>query len=231
MEEIERRIGAACARAGRPTADVSLLAVTKTVPPDRIAEAAVCGLRIFGESKVQEARQKIPLCPDHLEWHLVGHLQTNKVRDAVALFRVIHSIDSERLLLAVNAAAAAQGTTPRVFLEVNVSGERSKFGMRPEDVAGVLATATGLMNVEIAGLMTVPPFDAEPSAARPFFRRLREIRDAAAAASGFALRDLSMGMSNDLDVAIEEGATWVRVGSALFGKRHAAVPRTAVEEE
>ena len=179
---------------------------------------------------MQEARQKIPMCPGHLEWHLVGHLQTNKVKDAVRLFRMIHSVDSWKLLEAVDAASRAGGVTMPVCLEVNVSGERSKFGLAPESVPDVLERCNGLMNVEIAGLMTLPPFTEDPQEARPFFRRLRELRDQWRDRCGLPLQGLSMGMSHDFDVAVEEGATWIRVGTLLFGERKKKEPDPAEME-
>ena len=220
----------ACARAGRDPGDVRLLPVTKTFGPDAVQEAATCGLDEFGENRVQEARQKIPLCPEHLRWHLIGHLQSNKVREAVALFEVIHSVDSLRLLGLIDAAAEAAGRRPRVLLEVNVAGEASKFGLAPDGVAAVLEGADRLMNVEVAGLMTVPPFIPEPEEVRPYFRALRELRDRLAAASGRGLPELSMGMSHDFETAIEEGATTVRLGSILFGKRPRPAPPAGIEE-
>lgn len=212
-------MAAACARAGRSVDTVGLVAVSKTRTPDEVMGAVTAGLRVFGESKVQEAAQKIPLCPGNLEWHLVGHLQSNKIRPAVALFRMIHSVDSWKLLAGLERACEDEGARLKVCLEVNVSGERSKFGLAPEAVPGVLAQSAALTRVSVVGLMTVPPFDPEPEKARPFFARLRELRDRWRAESGFALDQLSMGMSLDYGVAIEEGATWVRVGTDLFGER------------
>jgi pyridoxal phosphate enzyme (YggS family) len=174
---------------------------------------------VFGENRVQEARQKIPQCPGHLEWHMVGHLQTNKVSHAVRLFSMIHSVDSPRLLEAVDRACETAGRVLPVCLEVNVSGERSKFGLKPGEVPAVLERSTRLLNVDVVGLMTIPPFTEDPGDARPFFRRLREQRDVWRAQSGFSLDQLSMGMSHDFEVAIEEGATWIRLGTVLFGRR------------
>lgn len=222
VEAIRARMEAACGRAGRKPGDVRLIAVSKTFGPDDVREAAECGLGLFGESKVQEARHKIPMCPGHIEWLMIGHLQRNKVREAVRLFQGIHSVDTLPLLEAVNSEAAEAGKTLPVLLEINVSGERSKFGMAPESVPAVLERAGALMNVDVLGLMTLPPFDPEPEKARPFFRQLRALRDAWRASSGFPLNELSMGMSQDFEVAIEEGATWIRVGTGLFGTRKAA---------
>jgi len=221
LAEVRRRIQDACARAGRPPEEVRLLAVSKTRGPDCIREAAACGLMDFGENRVQEAKQKIPLCPNALTWHLIGHLQTNKVKDAVLLFNLIQAVDSLKLLLAIEAAAEAAGRVMPVFLEVNVSGESSKFGLAPEAVPGVLQAANGLRRVEIRGLLTIPPLAEDPEHARPFFRALREHRDRWRRETGFELRELSMGMSHDFEVAVEEGATCIRLGAILFGKRNA----------
>jgi pyridoxal phosphate enzyme (YggS family) len=174
---------------------------------------------VFGENRIQEARQKIPLCPGHLEWHLVGHLQRNKVRDAISLFHMLHSIDSLRLLETVDRICGDVGKRLPVCLQVNVSGESSKFGMPPEAVEPTLEAAAGFMNVDVEGLMTIPPFTEDPEGARPVFRALRDLRDRTRDRTGVELEALSMGMSNDFDVAIEEGATWIRVGTLLFGER------------
>lgn len=218
-ERIQARMAQACARAGRDPAEVRLVAVSKTHPPEAVAEAARAGQRVFGENRVQEAAAKIPQCPGHLEWHLVGHLQANKVRPAVQLFRVIHSIDSEELLRRVDRISDEAGVRPEVYLEVNVAGEASKNGLAPEAVAPVLEAARGLARVEVRGLMTIPPVCEDPERARRYFRDLRVLRDRLASATGFALPELSMGMSHDFEIAIEEGATWVRVGTDLFGAR------------
>ncbi len=219
LDQVRERMAAACARAGRRPDDVQLIAISKTYGPDRVREAAACGLRIFGENKVQEAEAKVPECPGQLSWHLVGHLQSNKAARAVALFDQIHSVDSLKLLQRLEAAAAAEGQRLPVLLEVNVSGEASKFGLPPAAVPELLAHAPELDLVQIAGLMTMPPLTPDPERARHFFRRLRELRDEWSGASGLPLAELSMGMSHDFEVAIEEGATWIRVGTALFGER------------
>ena len=196
-----------------------LMAVSKKVPPDAVNEAVGCGLALFGESRIQEAAQKIPLCPGSIEWHMVGHLQRNKVRDAVRLFRMIHSVDSLKLLEEIEKWAAENGATMPVLLEINVSGEASKFGMKPEDAEGVLKQCGRLMHIEVAGLMTMPPFTEDPEGARAHFRKLRELRDKLRSATGFELKELSMGMSHDFETAIEEGATFIRLGTVLFGER------------
>lgn len=220
LADVQRRIAAACRRAGRNPESVRIVTVSKTHGPERVHEAAAAGLTVFGESRVQEARQKIPLCPAALTWHLIGHLQTNKVKDAVNLFHSIQAVDSLKLLMAIETAAEAAGRIMPVFLEVNVSGESSKFGLAPEAVPGVLKVANGLRRVEIQGLLTIPPLAEDPEHARPFFQALREHRDRWRQETGFELRELSMGMSHDFEIAVEEGATWIRLGTILFGKRN-----------
>lgn len=224
VQVVFERMAAACRRAGRDAASVRLVAVSKTHPPETVREAYQAGLRVFGESRVQEAAAKIPMCPGDISWHMVGHLQRNKVKHAVSLFDVIHSVDSLRLLETLDRLAQEAGRRPSVLLEVNVSGERSKFGLPPDQVADVLKAATKLTHVNIVGLMTIPPFFEDPEKTRPFFRQLRSRRDELRAETGFALEELSMGMTHDFEIAIEEGATWVRVGTAIFGERR-NVPR------
>lgn len=211
----------ACRRAGRDPNTVRLVAVSKTHGPERIREAVEAGQLVFGESRVQEARAKIPECPAQARWHFVGHLQRNKAAAAVELFDLIHSVDSIRLLETLDRCAAEAGKIMPVFLEVNVAGERSKFGLAPAEVPAVLARAQELHHVEVRGLMTLPPFAEDPEKVRPWFAQLRELRDRWREETGFALEELSMGMSHDFEVAIEEGATWIRVGTALFGERKA----------
>lgn len=218
---VNARIREACARVGRDPEEVRVLAVSKKVPPEGVTEAAHGGQTAFGESRVQEAQSKIPLCPGHLDWHMVGHLQRNKVREAVRLFRMIHSVDSWRLFEALNQAAEEAGVTIPVCLEVNVSGEPVKYGARPEDAPELLERACTLMSVDVVGLMTMPPFTEDPGDARPYFRELRQRRDEWRDRTGLPLSELSMGMTRDFEVAVEEGATWVRLGSVLFGERTA----------
>jgi hypothetical protein len=220
LARVQERMTRACERAGRPADSVRLVAVSKTHGPEAVREAADAGLEIMGENRVQEARAKIPLCPGHLRWHLVGHLQTNKARDAAALFERIHSVDSLKLLTALDRAAEQAGRSALpVLLEVNVSGEGTKFGLKPDEVPAVLEAANTLTRVQIQGLMTMPPLTPDPADARPHFQRLRTLRDQWRSASGYALEELSMGMSHDFEVAIEEGATWIRLGTILFGER------------
>jgi pyridoxal phosphate enzyme (YggS family) len=217
--DIVRRIHAACGRVGRDPATVQLMAVSKTQQPDDVAAVQALGIETFGENRVQEARGKIPLCSSRIHWHLIGHLQSNKAREAVHLFEMIHSVDSLRMLELLDRYAADAGRSLPVCLEVNVSGERSKNGMTPEQVPETLAAANRLFRVKVVGLMTIPPVAEEPGEARPFFRALRELRDRMQVEAGVNLPELSMGMSHDFEIAIEEGATWIRVGSLLFGPR------------
>lgn len=192
---------------------VTIVAVTKTVPPDRITEALAAGITVFGENRVQEAKAKIPQVPGRARWHMIGHLQTNKVRDAVMLFEMIQSVDSVRVAREIEKWADRLGRTMPVLLEVNVAGERSKFGFRPEELPAAMRELESLRRVEVRGLMTVPPFCEDAEKVRPYFRRLRQLRDE------LGLAELSMGMSHDYRVAVEEGATMVRIGTAIFGAR------------
>jgi hypothetical protein len=230
MAEIQSRIGAACARAGRDPGSVTLLAVSKTHLPAAIAAAAAAGLRFFGESKIQEARVKIPQCPGNLRWHFIGHLQSNKCREAVELFSMIQGVDSLDLARELNKRAAAAAKTMPVLLEVNVAGEASKFGYQPDRLLAEWAELAALPRLEIHGLMTVPPYATDPEKARPHFRRLRELKSRCETLLGVPLPHLSMGMSGDFEVAIEEGATLVRIGTALFGKRQYAAAKESATE-
>lgn len=218
LNHLHERIERACLKAGRDVGEVRLVAVTKGHGPDAVACAQRAGLDCFGESRVQEAAAKIPQC-GAAEWHMIGHLQRNKVRAAMQLFSTIHSVDSLRLLEAIAAEADASGARPGLLLEVNVSGEAVKFGLTPQEVPEVLEKAAELNAPPIVGLMTMPPFSPEPEDARRHFRKLRELRDKWRDETGYGLEELSIGMTNDLDVAIEEGSTMIRVGTFLFGKR------------
>lgn len=230
VAQLRERIAAACARAGRALEDVRLVAVTKTFGPETVAAALRAGLTCFGENRVQEAAAKIAAC-GMAEWHLIGHLQRNKVRAALELFGTIHAVDSVRLLEALAAAAAESGARPRLLLEVNVAGESSKFGFAPAAVPEALEAAARLGAPPVEGLMTIPPFAPDPEAARPHFRRLRELRDRCREQTGFALPELSMGMSGDFEIAIEEGATLIRVGTFLFGRRTPWSWRRSADED
>ena len=220
LGEVKARIAAACGRAGRDPSEVEIIAVTKTHGAEVVKEAWDAGLRIVGENKVQEAAWKKPASVTGPMWHLIGHLQSNKVRKALELFDFFHSVDSAALADRMNAIAEDMGASPHVLLEVNVSGEKSKSGMRPEEVEGVLAhIAEACPRITVEGLMTMAPFSENPEDARPYFRNLRELRDAMERELGVGLPRLSMGMSGDYEVAVEEGATWVRLGTVLFGER------------
>lgn len=226
LKSINERIAAACLRAGRDFFDVTLVAVSKTVEADRIRLAIEAGVCVFGENRVQEASSKIvelasTAAEHHVQWHLIGHLQSNKARRAVELFSTIQSVDSFKLALRLNDLAVEFGKRLPVFIEVNLGDEESKAGTTPEEVLPLCEQVSKLSNIELRGLMAVPPFLDEAEEVRPFFRRLRNLRDEArkAGAVGEEFKDLSMGMSNDFEVAIEEGATLVRIGTALFGER------------
>jgi len=219
LERIRARIRDACARADRPENSVTLQAVSKGQSPDAIQAAAALGVTLFGENRVQEARTKIGLCPAHLRWHMIGHLQSNKCRDAVHLFEMIQSVDSLSLAGELNKWADKSAKTVPVLLEVNVAGESSKFGYSPEALLADLNSLNGLQRIELHGLMTVAPYVTDPEKARPVFRKLRELHEQCSQILGAPLPHLSMGMSADFEIAIEEGATIIRVGTALFGPR------------
>jgi pyridoxal phosphate enzyme (YggS family) len=217
LESVEARIAAACQTAGRKRDEVKLVAVSKTKPAEAVLEAVEAGQILFGENKVQESQAKIPLCPGHLQWHLIGHLQSNKARVAASgLFRMIHSVDSEKLLRALDEYAAVP--LP-VLIQVNISGEGSKEGCTPEDAVALIEAANQCSKVEVHGLMTIPPFTPDPEKARIHFSNLRKLRDRLQQETGTPLPELSMGMSHDFEIAIEEGSTFVRIGSEIFGKR------------
>ena len=226
--DVRKRLARAAERCGRHPDAIALMAVSKNHGPDAVREASLAGLSLFGENRVQEAAAKIPECPGHLHWHLIGHLQRNKVRYAVDLFECIQSVDSMRLLEAIHQACEQSGRHMQVFLEVNVSGESVKFGFKPEEVPAVLEKSSDLPRIEIAGLMTIPPLTEDPEGARPHFRRLREFRDRWQDDFGVSLPTLSMGMSHDLEVAVEEGSNMIRIGTAIFGPR--AKREISVEE-
>jgi PLP dependent protein len=219
LNRIQERIAAACARVGRDPASVTLMAVTKTQPPEMVRAAADLGLTLFGENKVQEAKTKIPLCPGRLRWHMIGHLQTNKCRDAIELFDMIQGVDSLHLAEELNRRAEQAAKRMPILLEVNIVGEASKFGYPPERLLAEFAQINALPRLEIHGLMTIPPWAPDPEKVRPLFRQLRELKQRCEELLGAPLPQLSMGMSGDYEVAIEEGATMVRVGTALFGER------------
>lgn len=213
IAEVRTRIAIAAERTGRAPGDITLVAISKTHPAEVVAAAFAAGLRDFGENRVQEAASKVIALREQgirPRWHLVGHLQRNKVQAAINLFDILHSVDSERLAEAISAAA----THPvPVLIEVNVAGEDTKYGVAPEAVSKLVARIGNLPHLELAGLMTVAPRVDDPEDVRPVFRQLRHLRDAA------GLRELSMGMTDDFEVAVEEGSTLVRVGRAIFGER------------
>jgi pyridoxal phosphate enzyme (YggS family) len=219
LNSIRQRIAAACGRAGRDAGSVLLLAVSKTHPPETIQLAVASGVLHFGENKIQEAKAKIPLCPGKARWQFIGHLQSNKVRDAVELFEMIQGVDSLALVREISKRAEQAGKTIPILLEVNVAGEASKFGYQPETLLAELTELNALPRVEIHGLMAIPPYNPVPEKSRPYFQRLRELKLQAEQILGVPLPHLSMGMSGDFEVAIEEGATIIRVGTALFGER------------
>jgi pyridoxal phosphate enzyme (YggS family) len=213
LERVQAAIAAACRRAGRPVQDVLLVAVSKTVPVDRVRLAIDAGVAALGENRVQEARDKIAALGHPVPWHLIGHLQTNKAKDAARLFDWIQSVDRLELAVELDRRARSIGRTLDVLLEVNVGDEPQKTGARPEELKALVDALSGLSALRVRGLMAIPPAAPDPEQTRPHFRRLRELRD------GLGLAHLSMGMSADYEVAVEEGATIVRVGTAIFGAR------------
>lgn len=219
LAALRERIAEACERAGRPPGAVELLAVSKTFPADAIAEAYAAGQRQFGESRQQEAEPKMAGLPGDIRWHFIGGLQRNKARKVVSGFEVIHSVDSLKLAQHLDRIAREEKRRPRIYLEVNLAGEASKGGFAPAELPAAAEALAELSALEIAGLMVIPPDEAEAAAARRWFAQARELRDRLVAASGLPLPGLSMGMSGDFEEAILEGSTIVRVGSALFGSR------------
>jgi hypothetical protein len=225
IASIHERIAAAARRTGRNPKEIVLMAVSKTHPPERIREAYEAGLRLFGENRVQEFASKVVTLqnlPD-AEWHMIGHLQTNKAGKTVELFNAVDSVDSLKLAEKLDAAAHALGKKLSVLIEINVGGEAAKSGIAPDSptLDELLIAAPRLESLQFRGLMTVPPFTDDPQAARAYFRKLRELRDniVARKLSSVSMDVLSMGMSHDFEVAIEEGATCVRVGTGIFGER------------
>jgi pyridoxal phosphate enzyme (YggS family) len=230
LSEVRGKIAAACARSGRNVQDVEIIAVTKTHGPEVVREAWDAGLATVGENKVQEAAWKKESSVSGPSWHLIGHLQTNKVRHALETFDCIHSVDSLRLIDKIANVAADTGRPARILLEVNVSGEKSKTGMPAEELPSAVerALASGIW---LEGLMTMAPFSENPEDSRPYFRRLRELRDEMEKRFSVSLPRLSMGMSGDYEVAVEEGATWLRLGTVLFGERPKLKPVRGAPED
>lgn len=219
LTEVLDEISAACARAGRNRDSVELIAVSKTFPAEAVRDAAEAGQEIFGESKLQEAEPKIAALSGSLHWHFIGRVQRNKVRKLLQNFEVIHAIDSLRLAAYADEIASEFGLFPQIFLQVNIGGERTKGGFEPGTLRAEMERLLKLKRLEIIGLMCIPPAGPDAESARPWFVALRELRDALESEFSVSLSGLSMGMSGDYQVAIEEGATHVRVGSAIFGKR------------
>ena len=222
LSAVRARIDAAARRAGRDPSSVRLVAVSKTFPIDAVREAFAAGQRDFGENRVQEALEKIGQTSDlDIRWHLLGHLQNNKARKAAPAFAMIQSVDSVDLLQKLDGAAAESGRNPELLVQVDLAGEETKYGASLDDVPAILEVADRARAARVVGLMTLPPIPDVPEDARPWFRRLRELREEwlAAGVPSPLLRELSMGMSGDFEVAIEEGATIVRVGTAIFGSR------------
>jgi hypothetical protein len=221
FKRVTDRIVSAAERAGRDASSVKLVVVTKTVDAGRIREAVDAGADILGENRVQEAREKIEKLGAIGRWHLIGHLQTNKAKYAVKLFDLIHSVDNLELAKEIDKQAAKCGKVQDVLIEVSIAGEAAKAGVAIEKAAGLIREAAGLKHISIKGLMTIPPFLDNPEEVRPYFKKLRDLsaRIAKENIPGVSMKELSMGMSGDFGVAIEEGATIVRVGTAIFGER------------
>jgi len=218
---IREDMAAAALRRGRDPSSVRLMAVTKTVDDERIREAIAAGVCLIGENYVQEAQRKIPLLGEGLEWHMIGHLQTNKSKYVVRLFHMIQSIDRIELARELDKRCGAAGVVMPILVEVNTGDESSKSGISPGEAVTLVETVSAFKNLSVEGLMTMPPWFSDPEEARPFFRKLRELRDRIAERDipGVQMTELSMGMSDDFVVAVEEGATIVRIGRAIFGQR------------
>jgi hypothetical protein len=219
LDRVLEEIASAAVNSGRSADDIELVAITKTHPADKVREAIEAGQTLFGESRVQEARAKIPELPSNLRWHFVGHLQKNKVRQALPLFEMIHSVDSFVLAQDIDRIAQEEGLHPRVLLEVNVAGEGSKFGFAPDHLREQMEALLALPRLSIEGLMCIPPLAVESEGSRKFFVQLRELRHSLEKEFNMKLPQLSMGMTQDFPIGIEEGATLVRVGTAIFGER------------
>jgi len=219
LERVREQITQAAAKAGRPVTEIELVAITKKHPAEKVREAVEAGHTLFGESRVQEARAKIPELSSNLRWHFVGHLQKNKIRHALPLFELFHGVDSLALAQEMDRIAAEEGEHPRVLLEVNVAGEGSKFGFKAETLRAEIGSLLALPRLSIEGLMCIPPLTEEAEASRKFFVRLRELRNSLEKEFDVKFPHLSMGMTQDFWIAVEEGATLVRVGTAIFGER------------
>jgi pyridoxal phosphate enzyme (YggS family) len=221
LERVCEQIAQAAAQAARAIDEIEVVAITKTHPAEKVREAIEAGQTLFGESRVQEARAKIPELPSNLRWHFVGHLQKNKIRHALPLFELFHGVDSLALAQELNRIAVDEGMHPRVLLEVNVAGEGSKFGFSTDKLREQMEELLALQRLSILGLMTIPPLADKAEASRRYFVELRQLRDRIQTEFHVDLPQLSMGMTQDFPIAVEEGATLVRVGTAIFGERRA----------
>ncbi len=219
LKRVRERIAAAATRVGREPRGVTLVAATKGVPPATINAIVAAGVGIIGENRLQEARRKAAHMEGKCSWHMIGHLQTNKVKDAVGFFDLIQSVDSLRLAVEIDQAAEKRRIRQKILVEINLSGEKTKYGLARVDVFSFMREARRLENIEIVGLLTIPPLVEDTEWTRPFFRGLRQLALEIDGKEGAPLKILSMGMSSDFEVAIEEGATMVRVGTAIFGSR------------
>ena len=219
---VEQRIREACERSGRQRDEVTLIAVSKTKPVPDLAEALRCGYDVFGENKVQEIRDKSPMLPASVHWHMIGHLQANKVKYLIGTVDMIHSVDNQKLAEEIEKQAAKHDVIMDVLCEVNMAGEESKFGLTPEETPAFVREIAALPHLRIRGLMTIAPYTEDPESNRVYFRGLRELKERinAAGIQGVEMDILSMGMTGDYEVAIEEGATFVRVGTGIFGERN-----------
>ena len=216
---VRERIDRACRSSGRSPDAVRVVAVSKTFPAERVRELLAAGHRLFGENRVQEALSKIPEVGPGAVWHLVGTLQRNKARHAVGVFEMIHGVDGTKLAVELDRRAAAAGLQQAILVQLNLAGEATKSGVSEEGLWPLLDEIAGLSHLDLSGLMTIPPPVRDPEESRPWFTRLRELRDRAAERLGRPLPELSMGMTDDFEVAVEEGATLARVGRAIFGER------------
>ena len=221
LDSIETRIRMACERSGRDRSSVHLIAVTKTKPLEMLREAYDAGQRDFGENKVQEICRKKPALPGDIHWHMIGHLQRNKVKQLIGQTVMIHSVDSLRLAETISAEAEKANTVVPVLIEVNMAGEESKFGISPQEAEALIRSACGLSGIKISGLMTIAPYTEDPETNRPYFAGLRQLAVDIGQKSidNVSMSVLSMGMTGDFEVAIEEGATHIRVGTGIFGER------------
>ncbi len=219
LAEVRERIARACARSRRDPASVRLVAISKTVPASTVRAAVAAGQSVFGENRVQEALEKIGAVGPRAIWHLVGHLQKNKAKNAAGAFALIHSVDDVELAVELDRRAGAKSIKQAVLVQANLAGESTKSGTGEEGLTPLLSSVAGLAHLELRGLMIIPPLESDPERSRGWFRKLRELRDRAAERLSLPLPELSMGMTDDFEVAIEEGATIVRVGRAIFGER------------